>query len=227
MSTKKPARKTAAKAVKRAKAAKPAKVARAVKAAKAASKPARKPAARPLQKAAARGPGVEAVRSVNELMAYAYALEIEASERYAEFAEVMETHNNLEVAELFRKLARIEHKHAEQILEEMHWTSPPKPPSTGYRWESPEGPETGDVTDLHYLMQPYHALQIALHNEKRAEKFFAGLVKKASAASVRKAAIEFTEEEAEHVRLVEEWLARTPKPAKDWAHDPDPPAYHD
>jgi rubrerythrin len=227
MSTKKPARKTAAKAVKRAKAAKPAKVARAVKAAKAASKPARKPAAKPLQKAAARGPGVEAVRSVNELMAYAYALEIEASERYAEFAEVMETHNNLEVAELFRKLARIEHKHAEQILEEMHWTSPPKPPSTGYRWESPEGPETGDVTDLHYLMQPYHALQIALHNEKRAERFFAGLVKKASAASVRKAAIEFTEEEAEHVRLVEEWLARTPKPAKDWAHDPDPPAYHD
>jgi len=224
MSTKKPARKTAAKAVKRAKAAKPAK---AVKAVKAASKPARKPAARPLQKAAARGPGIEAVRSVNELMAYAYALEIEASERYAEFAEVMETHNNLEVAELFRKLARIEHKHAEQILEEMHWTSPPKPPSTGYRWESPEGPETGDVTDLHYLMQPYHALQIALHNEKRAEKFFAGLVKKASAASVRKAAIEFTEEEAEHVRLVEEWLARTPKPAKDWAHDPDPPAYHD
>jgi rubrerythrin len=76
-------------------------------------------------------------------------------------------------------------------------------------------------------MQPYHALQIALHNEKRAERFFAGLVKKASAASVRKAAIEFTEEEAEHVRLVEEWLARTPKPAKDWAHDPDPPAYHD
>jgi rubrerythrin len=224
MSTKKPARKTAAKAVKRAKAAKPAK---AVKAVKAASKPARKPAARPLQKAAARGPGIEAVRSVNELMAYAYALEIEASERYAEFAEVMETHNNLEVAELFRKLARIEHKHAEQILEEMRWTSPPKPPSTGYRWESPEGPETGDVTDLHYLMQPYHALQIALHNEKRAEKFFAGLVKKASAASVRKAAIEFTEEEAEHVRLVEEWLARTPKPAKDWAHDPDPPAYHD
>jgi rubrerythrin len=227
MSTKKPARKTAAKSARRAKPAKAAKAAKPAKATKATSKPARKPAARPLQKPAARGAGIEAVRSVNELMAYAYALEIEASERYAEFAEVMETHNNLEVAELFRKLARIEHKHAEQILEEMHWTSPPKPPSTGYRWESPEGPETGDVTDLHYLMQPYHALQIALHNEKRAERFFAGLVKKASAASVRKAAIEFTEEEAEHVRLVEEWLARTPKPAKDWAHDPDPPAYHD
>lgn len=224
MSTKKPARKTAAKSAKRVQAAKPAKAA---KATRAASKPVRKPVARPLQKPAARGPGIEAVRSVNELMAYAYALEIEASERYAEFAEVMEAHNNREVAELFRKLARIEHKHAEQILEEMGWTSPPKPPSTGYRWETPEGPETGDVTDLHYLMQPYHALQIALHNEKRAEKFFAGLVKKASAASVRKAAIEFTEEEAEHVRLVEEWLARTPKPAKDWAHDPDPPAYHD
>ncbi|MCU0898018.1 MAG: ferritin family protein [Burkholderiales bacterium] len=187
----------------------------------------RKAAARPLQKAGARAGGIDSVRSVDELMAYAYALEIEASERYADFAEVMEAHNNREVAELFRKLARIEHKHGEQILEEMGWTSPPKPPSTGYRWESPEGPETGEVTDLHYLMQPYHALQIALHNEKRAQKFFAGLVKKASTASVRKAAAEFMEEEAEHVHLVEEWLARTPKPAADWAHDPDPPVYND
>jgi rubrerythrin len=230
MSTKKPARKTAtkaAKAVKPAKAVKAVKPAKAAKAVKAAKNPARTMSVKPFPRPAARGPGIEAVRSVNELMAYAYALEIEASERYAEFAEVMEAHNNLEVAELFRKLARIEHKHAEQILEEMGWTSPPKPPSTGYRWETVEGPETGDVTDLHYLMQPYHALQIALHNERRAEKFFAGLVKKASAGSVRKAAIEFMEEETEHVRLVEEWLARTPKPAKNWAHDPDPPVYND
>ncbi|MCX7891545.1 MAG: ferritin family protein [Burkholderiales bacterium] len=174
-----------------------------------------------------RGPGADAARSVAELMSYAYALEAEAAERYAEFAEVMEAHNNREVAELFRKLARIEHKHSEQILEEMGWTSPPRPPSTGYRWEGPEGPETADITDLHYLMQPYHALQIALHNEKRAEKFFASLARKATAASVRKAATEFMDEETEHVRLIEEWLARTPKPAKDWALDPDPPAYHD
>jgi len=171
--------------------------------------------------------GAADIHSVDELMAYAYALEAEASERYAEFADAMEAHNNREVAELFRKLARIEHRHAEQVLEEMHWVTAPPPPHRGYRWEGPEGPESGDVTDLHYLMQPYHALQIALHNEKRAEKFFADLTKKASIASVREAARQMQQEEDEHVRLIEQWIQRTPLPQSDWAHDPDPPVLSD
>lgn len=167
------------------------------------------------------------VASIDELMAYAYALELEASERYAEFADAMDAHNNREVAELFRKLARIEHRHAEQVLEDMGWLSPPPAPHGGYKWEGFEGPETGDVGELHYLMRPYHALQIALHNEKRAFVFFGGLVKQARNAKVKKAAEEMKKEEAEHVRLIEEWLKRTPKPDADWAIDPDPPALAD
>jgi rubrerythrin len=167
------------------------------------------------------------ISSIEELMAYAYALELEASERYADFADAMEIHNNREVAELFRKLARIETRHAEQVLEEMGWTSPPPAPHGGYKWEGFEAPETGDVTELHYLMQPYHALQIALHNEKRAHVFFGGLVKAARNASVKKAAKEMEGEEAEHVRLIEEWLKRTPKPDANWSIDPDPPVLAD
>jgi len=167
------------------------------------------------------------IKDVTALMAYAYALEAEASERYSEFADAMEMHNNREVAELFRKLARIENMHAEHILEEMGWASPPPPPSGGWRWEGLEGPETADHTQLHYLMQPYHALQIALHNEKRAEAFFRDLLARAPGGKVRAAAAEMVEEEAEHVRLVEEWLKRTPKPESDWAHDPDPPRWSD
>jgi rubrerythrin len=139
----------------------------------------------------------------------------------------MEIHNNREVAELFRKLARIENRHAEQVLEEMGWTSPPAAPHGGYKWEGFEAPETGDVTELHYLMQPYHALQIALHNEKRAHVFFGGLVKAARNPKVKNAAKEMEAEEAEHVRLIEEWLKRTPKPDADWSIDPDPPVLAD
>lgn len=177
--------------------------------------------------AKSKSPAAAAITSIDELMAYAYALELEASERYAEFADAMEAHNNREVAELFRKLARIEHRHAEQVLDEMGWVSPPPAPHGGYRWEGFEAPETGDVTELHYLMQPYHALQIALHNEKRAYVFFGGLVKHAGNAKVKKAAVEMEQEEAEHVRLIEEWLKRTPKPDSDWAIDPDPPVLAD
>jgi rubrerythrin len=167
------------------------------------------------------------VGSVHDLMAYAYALEAEAAERYAEFAEAMENHNNREVAELFRKLARIEHRHSEQVLEEMGWSSPPQPPAGGYRWEGPEGHESGDISDLHYLMQPHHALTIARHNEQRAEQFFLLLAKKAPTAGVRRAAREMAAEETEHVRLIEEWLKRTPAPDPNWAFDPDPPVLSD
>jgi rubrerythrin len=203
-----------------------------------AKKVARKPASA-VRKTAPRRPPLEVVpapaavspatpiTNIESLMAYAYALEAEASERYSEFADAMETHNNREVAELFRKLARIENLHAEHILEEMGWSSAPPPPASGWQWEGLEGPETAEHTELHYLMQPYHALQIALHNERRAEVFFAELVRKAPSGKVRDAAKEMTAEEAEHVRLVEDWLRRTPKPDADWAADPDPPRWAD
>jgi rubrerythrin len=175
----------------------------------------------------ARGKAAPAVRTMEELMAFAYALEIEATERYAEFADAMENHNNREVADLFRKLARIEHKHAEQILEEMRWAAPPKPPVGGYQWEGLEGPETADFTTLHYLMQPYHALEIALLNEKRAFRFFTDLVRRATTAKVKRAAKEMAAEEEEHVRLIEDWMKKVPLPEPHWDADLDPPRYVD
>ena len=166
------------------------------------------------------------VASASEFMAHAYAMEAEAAERYAEFADSMEAHNNREVAELFRKLSRIEQRHADQILEQMGWKQSPVT-SVDVRWEGAEGPETADSTELHYLMQPYHALQIALHNERRARDFFAQLAKVTKDAGVRKGALEMEQDEAEHVRLIEEWLKRTPLPDANWEADPDPPVLSD
>ena len=164
--------------------------------------------------------------STAEFMTYAYAMELEAAERYAEFADAMEAHNNREVAELFRKLSRIEQRHADQIMEQMGWKQAP-PSVADVRWQGLEGPETGDPTELHYLMQPYHALQIALHNETRARDFFSHLARVTKEPGVRTGAREMEEEENEHVQLVEEWLARTPKPDANWEADQDPPVLSD
>ena len=46
--------------------------------------------------------------TVAEFFAQALAIEIEASERYDELADQMETHNNHTIADIFRKMARIE-----------------------------------------------------------------------------------------------------------------------
>ena len=163
----------------------------------------------------------EVPRNVTEFMARAYAIEAEAAQRYHEFAEQMEMHNNTEVAALFRKLERIEQKHRDQILQHMGWTDPPR--VEGFRWEGTEGPETGAIGELHYLMQPRHALEIALHNEQRAFEFFGLLAKARVPADVRAAAREMAEEEREHVELIRQWMKKVPEPDPGWDQDPDPP----
>jgi len=157
-----------------------------------------------------------------DFMAQAYTMELEATERYAQFAEQLDTHNNREVAELFRKLSKIEALHAKRILEEMGWPSAPAPPAP-CPWPEGEGPESAPLDSLHYLMQPYHALQLALACERRAQQHFESIAAGKAPKKVCAAAAEMAEEEREHVRLIEAWLTRVPQPSADWDHDPDPP----
>lgn len=157
-----------------------------------------------------------------DFMARAYTIELEATERYAQFAEQLEMHNNREVAQLFRKLADIEALHAKRILEEMKWPSLPALPAA-YAWDGLEGPETAPFDSLHYLMQPWHALEIALRCEQEAQKYYEGIAESRAPAQVREAAREMAADEKEHVRLIREWMKKVPKPAKGWDEDPDPP----
>jgi len=162
--------------------------------------------------------------TLEEFMGQALAMELEAAQRYGELADAMEVHNNREVGELFRKMATIEGKHASQIMAQMGWTTVPAS-ARAPAWQGYEAAETVPAESLHYLMQPWHALQLALAAEQRAESFFAHLVDVVVAAPVREAARELLEEEREHVRLIREWLERVPQPDPDWAEDPDPPRY--
>lgn len=160
-------------------------------------------------------------KAVEEFMARACAMEAEAAERYAELAEQMWTFHNREVAKLFGKLARIEGLHRDQILQKMGWSEAPDP--AAFRWETPEGPETTDYGELHYLMQARHALTLALHNEQRAAVFYEQAAQSDVPEDVRAEAAEMAAEEREHVRLIEEWLAKTPEPDARWDEDFDPP----
>lgn len=162
-----------------------------------------------------------------DFMSQAYALELDASERYAEFADQMEVHNNVDVARLFRKLSEIEGLHARQILKTMGWPRMPEPAFPG-PWPDAEPPETAAVTELHYLMQPYQALELALRNEERAEKFFKRTARaKKTPPEIRMVAEEMAKEEREHKRLIRDWMKRVPKPGPDWNRDPDPPVLGD
>lgn len=157
--------------------------------------------------------------SLPDLMAQAYAFEREAVERYSELADVLATHNNAEVAALFRRLASQEALHATEILRTMGWTKAPAPPS----WT--DVPETPSLEQAHYLMHPWHALQIALEAEQRAHDFYGSLAVRAGAGDVQQAAQQLQQDESEHIALLKNWLERVPMPPANWDEDPDPPRY--
>lgn len=167
------------------------------------------------------------VATVNDLLLRAHAMELEAAERYDEFAAQMELHNNREVAALFRKLAGIERKHGDSLASDLaaRGVQPTTRPPLGSLGE--EGLETAPAGTLHYLMTPYHALEIALRNEQRALAFFSLMADAGGPEELRTLASEFAREEAEHVQLLQQWLARTAKPRDDWAYDPDEPRMPD
>ncbi|MCC6377463.1 MAG: rubrerythrin [Burkholderiales bacterium] len=166
-------------------------------------------------------------QSIPALMAWALWLELDAAERYRELADAMEMHNNREVGALFRKMETIEGKHAESIMHSMEWTSPPPRPRGEAPWPGFEAPENVAHEDVHYLMQPWHALTLALKGEERAVRFFTALANESTVPAVQAAAREMAAEEQEHVDLVRAWLARVPPPDERWRDDPDPPRYLD
>jgi rubrerythrin len=166
-------------------------------------------------------------RTLDDFMAQALAMEREAVARYTEFADAMDVHNNVEVAAMFRTMARYEGKHADQIMAQMGWAADPPAPAGDFLWPGMEPPETVPADDVHYLMQPWHALQLALAAEQRAEAFFGELARSTTDPAVRRAALELQAEEQEHVQLVRAWIDKVPVPDGDWSIDPDPPRYTD
>lgn len=164
------------------------------------------------------------IGSTEELLAYSMAIETEAVERYNDLADQMEMHHNHEVADLFRKLAKIESLHIENVNRASAGKELPDIPAWQYEWEGGESPEGGSMDEAHYLMQPWHAIELAMKGEKRAVRFFQHVAESATDKMVLKMAQELITEEEEHVALLQEWQQRFPRPVEGWDEDLDPPA---
>jgi len=170
-----------------------------------------------------KNPG-RAIGSTEELLAYSMAIETEAVERYNDLADQMEMHHNHEVADLFRKLAKIEGLHIENVSLASAGKQLSGMLAWQYEWEDGESPEGGSMDEAHYLMQPWHAIELAMHGEKRAVSFFRHVAETATDEKVLKMALELVTEEEEHVALLQEWQKRFPRPIDGWDEDLDPPS---
>jgi rubrerythrin len=168
--------------------------------------------------------GAPKISSLADLFAVAYQIEADAVDRYELLANQMEVHNNPELVSAFRDLARAERIHRDEILRLAGDIDVVAHAREMARWNEGESPEQVDMGAAHYLMTPWHALQLALAGEKRALAYFTSVVESATDSAIRKMAEEFVEEEVEHVNLVQHLLRKHPQPRDSWSYDPDPPS---
>jgi rubrerythrin len=162
------------------------------------------------------------ITNVADLFAVAYQIEADAVERYKLLADQMDTHNNPELVKVFRDLARAEGIHAEEIRRQAGDIDVVAHARRLGGWKKGESPEEVDLGASHYLMTPWHALQMALKGEKQALAFFTSIVETTKDAKIKEMAAEFKAEEAEHVELVHRLLRKYPAPSAAWSQDPDP-----
>lgn len=163
-----------------------------------------------------------AVTSLQDLFAIAYQIEADAVDRYIMLAEQMETHNNPDLAVIFKDLARAEGIHRDEIQRMAGDIEIVDHAAKVAKWAKGDSPEEADFGAVDYLMTPWHALQLALSGEKRALAYFAHVVDTATDPKIKAMAAEFVEEEAEHVNLCYRLLRRYPAPAGVSSEDPDP-----
>lgn len=149
------------------------------------------------------------ITDLDTFLVYSITLEEEAAERHDELADMMGVHNNPEVAATFRKLAHYSRLHAQEIRDRSEGHDLPVIAPWDFGWEDMEGPETGDISGVNYLMNNAQALKLAMGNEKRAFDFYNQIGRESPIPEVAVMAAEFAAEEKEHLALLQAWMDKT------------------
>lgn len=145
------------------------------------------------------------IETVGEFLVHALELEEASSDHYDELADSMEIHNNLKVAELFRKLGDYSRQHAKEVHARTEGIELPQITPWDFKWKCPSSPESFCMEEASYMMTITQAMEIALFNEIRGRDFYQQVADNTPNDEVRKLALEMVEEEAWHVEMLREW----------------------
>jgi len=167
----------------------------------------------------------KAIETVPELLVHALELEHESAERYRQLAETMSVHHNVEVADLFTRLADMSDAHASEVTARAEGMMLPQIAPWDFKWSCPGSPESNCLDDhnVSYLMTPMQVLELALHNETRGRDFYAHVASSSPSPAVRAIAGEMAEEEGEHVDILKDWIAKESHSSTPAQEDLDPP----
>ena len=143
-------------------------------------------------------------------------IEAEAHDRYRLFAEQL---GSTEAGAVFQSMAANEKKHGDDLAERRGSLFGEAP--ARFRREDIFDVEAPDVGSPRWNLSEYQAYQIALHSEKKAYEFYDHALGSVQQPKLRALFEELREEEAGHVRMLEEIIAKLPPSARTEPEDLD------
>ncbi len=161
------------------------------------------------------------MNSLDLFLAHALRLEEDSAIQYEEMADALETHHKSDVSRLFRKMAHYSRLHLAEAERLAAGRAIPRLKTWEYQWPNAISPEAATAEDADYGMNDYDALRLALKGEQGGLDFYQGVADSTTDPKIRDFAMEFVEEETEHVQILKDWIKRTPRTAR--PADLDPP----
>jgi len=143
-------------------------------------------------------------------------IETEAHDRYSLFATQL---GPTGAGSVFHSMAENEKKHGDALAARRRSLFGDGP--ARYRREDIFDVEAPDVGSPRWNLSEYNAYQVALHSEKKAWEFYDDALRIVKQPEIKALFEELRDEEAEHIRMVEEIIAKLPPSAKDEAEDLD------
>ena len=146
--------------------------------------------------------------SVEMFLGYSIKVEEEAAAHFDELGEAMEGCGNNEVAKLFRQFASYSRLHWEEAKSKADSRDVAPHIPDEHMWPNLETPEQTSLWAGDPSMSRRDALKAALQGERNGFDFYHHIAETARDPEIRALAKEFADEEAEHVAILERWIAR-------------------
>ena len=141
----------------------------------------------------------------------AILVENEAFERYTLFTNQLGHRYPDDAADVFRKMARNEKKHADELTQQRKALFGDAPVVINkdllFDVEAPE------ISSPRWNMSPFKAFQLVLSSEEKAFAFYDEALSYVNDAEVNTLFSELRDEEAEHVRMITDFISALPPEA--------------
>jgi rubrerythrin len=158
-----------------------------------------------------------------EFFAHSLELESEARDRYEELADSMAQHHSDQVAQFFQRMAQEASQHLAEVTELAKDLQLPELKAWEFEWPEAEPPETASYEAMHYRMSLRQAMQLALENERAAERYYRQVAINSDDSETTQIAGQFADDELSHAAALERLMEELPENgANIWEEDDEP-----